>query len=71
MIFFYFVQLHFCFAHKNSHWAIIDSYTPVILQLREDKMLIYLESKENVDQIPHHFWVIFQTVYFFLIHPVQ
>ena len=35
-------QLHFCLAYKNSHWAFIDCHTPVILQLGEDKILIYL-----------------------------
>ena len=39
-------QLHFCLAYKNSHWAIIDCHTPVILQLGEDKILIYLSKRE-------------------------
>ena len=39
-------QLHFCLAYKNSHWAIIDCHTPVILQLEENKILIYLSKRE-------------------------
>ena len=35
-------QLHFWLAYKNSHWAITDCHTTVILQLGEDKILIYL-----------------------------
>ena len=31
---------------KNSHWVIIDCHTPVILQLGEDKILIYLIKTE-------------------------
>ena len=39
-------QVHFCSAYTNSHWAIIDCHTPVILQLGEDKILIYLSKRE-------------------------
>ena len=42
LIFIDLAQLHFCLAHKNSHWTLIDCRTPVILQLGEDKILIYL-----------------------------
>ena len=42
LIFIDLAQLHFCLAYINSHWAFIDCHTPVILQLGEDKMLIYL-----------------------------
>ena len=49
-------QLQFCLACKNSHWAIIDCHTPVILQLGEDKILIYLIEIE--------FWPI--TSYFLI-----
>ena len=42
LIFIDLVQLHFCLAYKNMHWAFIDCHTPVILQLGEDKILIYL-----------------------------
>ena len=38
-------QLHFCLAYKNSHWAIIDCHTPVILQLGKDKINILYVSK--------------------------
>ena len=34
--------------------SIIDCHTPVIFQLGENEMLIYL-IKKNVDQIPHMF----------------
>ena len=33
LIFIDLAQLHFCLAYRNSHWAIIDCHTPVILQL--------------------------------------
>ena len=49
-------QLHFCLAYKNSHWAIIDRHTQVILQLGEDKILIYLiniEFRQNTS----YFWI--------------
>ena len=39
-------QLHFCLAYKNSHWAIIDRNTPVILRLGENKILINLSKRE-------------------------
>ena len=39
-------QLHFCLTYQNSQWAIIDCHTPVILQLGEDKILIYLIKRE-------------------------
>ena len=39
-------QLHFCLAYKNSHWAIIDCHTPVILQPGEDKILFYVSKRE-------------------------
>ena len=42
LIFIDLAQLHFCLAYKNIHWAFIDCHTPVILQLGEDKILIYL-----------------------------
>ena len=42
MIFIDLAQLQFCLAYKNSHWAFIDSHTPVILELKENKKLIYL-----------------------------
>ena len=45
-IFIHLAQLHFCLAYKNSHWAIIGCHTPVILQLGEDKILIYLSKRE-------------------------
>ena len=40
------VQLHFCLAYKNSHWAINDCHTPVILQLGKHKILIHLNKKK-------------------------
>ena len=46
LVFLYLAQLHFCLSYKSSHWAIIDCHTPVILQLEEDKMLIYLSKRE-------------------------
>ena len=33
-------------AYKNSHQVIIDCHTPVVLQLGEDKMWIYLIKRE-------------------------
>ena len=39
-------QLHFCLAYENNHWAFIACHTPVILQLGEDKILIYLSKRE-------------------------
>ena len=46
LIFIDLAQLHFSLAYQNSHWAIIDHHTQVILQLGEDKILIYLIKKE-------------------------
>ena len=46
LIFIDLAQLHFCLPYKNSHWIIIDCHTPVILQLVEDKILIYLIKSE-------------------------
>ena len=40
------VQLHICLVYKSSHWAIIDCHTPVILQLGDDNILIYLTKRE-------------------------
>ena len=41
LIFIELAQLHFCLAYQNCHWAFIDCHAPVILQLWEDKILIY------------------------------
>ena len=46
LIFIGLAQLHFCFAHKNNYWVIIDCHTSVILHLGEDKILIYLIKTE-------------------------
>ena len=46
-------QLHFCLAYKNSHLAIIDCHTPVILQLGEDKILIYLSKRKFWPNTPY------------------
>ena len=46
LIFIDLAQLHFCLDYKNSHRVIIDCHTPVILQLGEDSMLIYLIKRE-------------------------
>ena len=43
----YLAHLHFCLTHKNSHRVIIDCHTPVIFQLGEDMMLIYLIIRDN------------------------
>ena len=56
LIFIDLAQLHFCLAYKNSHWAFSDCHTPVILQMGEDKVVIY--------QIKIEFW---QNNSYFLI----
>ena len=44
LIFVDLAQLHFwhCLAYKNSHWTFTNCDTPVILQMGDDKILIYL-----------------------------
>ena len=56
LIFIDLAQLHFCLAYKNSHWAIIDCHTPVILQLGEDQTLIYLIKREFWSSTSY-FWI--------------
>ena len=46
LIFIDLAQLHFWLAYKNSQRVIIDCHTPVISQLGEDKVFIYLIKRE-------------------------
>ena len=57
LIFIDLAQVHFCLAHKNSHWAciIIDYHTPLIFRLAEEKTLIYLIRRDNLTKNLKHF----------------
>ena len=47
LVFIDLVQPEFCLAYKNSSWDSIDCHTPVILQLGDDKLSIYLMKRES------------------------